>query len=168
MHKLKASPHSRLFIFSFHTLAFVALCARILIFPFHTLALVVVRVRSSLSFSDILLLHTRCRRCPCSRLSSSPLWCVLSSSPWLFFSPCLECLLKVRLLCGFSWKRNYFLSFKGSSCMISVWGLGLWNKGWSFMGFLWKAKTFIWFHGLGFWGGMIFVRGLGLWCLNIK
>jgi len=58
--------------------------------------------------------------------------------------------LKVRLLCSFSWKMNCFLSFKGSSCMISVWGLGLWSKGWSFMEFCMKREDLYLVLGVGF------------------
>ena len=61
---------------------------------------------------------------------------------------------------------NCFLSFKCSSCMISVWGLGLWSKGWSFIGFFMKREDLYlvsWFRVLRkTFICMIFVKGLGL------
>ena len=66
--------------------------------------------------------------------ASSSCWCVLSSSAWLvIFCCCLEWLLKVGFLCGFSLKRKCFWWLKCSSCIISVCCLGFWSKGWSFV-----------------------------------
>jgi len=95
------------------------------------------------------------------------LFCLLSSSLWVFFFCFPSKFVKGKSFIRFSWKKNCFSSFKCSSCMISVWGLGLWSKCCSFKGFLMKRedlylvsrfrvlrKTFI---------CMIFVKGLRFW-----
>ena len=132
--------------------------------PFHLLLPHACSRRTLCSYSHLLLphiTHTRSHCPPCALVTlvfwSSPFThslsslsvflslifsivvCALVFTVVVFFR-CLEWLLKVRLFCAFPWKRTYFLSFKGSSCMIFVWGLGLWNKGWSFMGFFMKRE----------------------------
>jgi len=129
-------------------------------------------------------LHCSHSLCPCSRLYSrfhSPfrlptsvfvlsfcqLSSMLSSSPWVLFFHSSTKVVKGEYFRMFSRKRNCFSLFKCSSCMISVWGLGLWSKDCSFMGFLMKReyrylvsrfrvlrKNFIY---------VIFVKGLRFW-----
>jgi len=109
--------------------------------------------------------------------------CCLGSLPSLSFSQWFDGFTLVALLlwrCG-GWKALSFMRFLMENevffgrlkvlCLVDVWfPFGVYGcavKVRLLWGFWWKGKTFYWFNGLGFCWGMIFVRGLGLWCLNI-
>jgi len=82
----------------------------------------------------------------------------------------------------FWWKMKFYYSFysfvlgcwwksKGLFFDVwfpfGVWVCGGWSKGSSFRGFVEKGRHFLWFDDLVFCWWMIFVKGLGLWCLNL-
>ena len=91
------------------------------------------------------------------------------SSLWFAIS---FCLVKVSSFMWFSSKRKCFWWFKCWCSMISVWGLELWSKGWSFMLFFVKREHLYLVWRFRFWGRpllvwFLYIKGLRLWCLKI-